>query len=68
MHPSRHPAGFHRLIAAQFVSALADARGMLVCGIGLGLLLPLVASTRNLWLATPVLVLLMGRARAVAAG
>ncbi len=43
-------------LAGRFVT-LSDARGVLVLGIGLGLLLPLVASTRSLWLATPLLAL-----------
>jgi LPLT family lysophospholipid transporter-like MFS transporter len=42
--------------AGRFV-ALADARRMLVFGVALGLMLPLVASARSLWLATPLLVL-----------
>jgi len=43
-------------LAGRFV-ALADARRMLVFGIALGLLLPLVAATRSLWLAVPLLLL-----------
>ena len=41
--------------AGRFV-ALADARRMLVFGVALGLMLPVVASTRSLWLAVPLLV------------
>lgn len=41
-------------LAGRFV-ALADARRMLVFGVALGLMLPLVASTRSLWLAVPLL-------------
>lgn len=43
-------------LAGRFV-ALADARRMLVFGVLLGLLLPVVASTRSLWLAVPLLLL-----------
>lgn len=42
--------------AGRFV-ALADARRMLAFGVALGLMLPVVASTRSLWLAVPLLVL-----------
>lgn len=41
--------------AGRFV-ALADARRMLAFGVALGLMLPVVASTRSLWLAVPLLV------------
>lgn len=41
-------------LAGRFV-ALADARRMLAFGVALGLMLPLVASTRSLWLAVPLL-------------
>ena len=37
--------------------ALAEARRMLAFGVALGLLLPVVAVTRSLWLAVPLLVL-----------
>lgn len=37
--------------------ALHDARRMLAFGVALGLMLPLVASTRSLWLALPLLVI-----------
>ncbi|MFT3953264.1 MAG: lysophospholipid transporter LplT [Piscinibacter sp.] len=43
-------------VAGRFV-ALADARRMLVFGVALGLMLPLVACMRSLWLAVPLLVL-----------
>lgn len=43
-------------LAGRFV-ALADARRMLAFGVALGLMLPLVASTRSLWLAVPLLLL-----------
>ncbi len=42
--------------AGRFV-ALGDARRMLGFGVALGLMLPLVASVRSLWLAVPMLVI-----------
>lgn len=42
--------------AGRFV-ALADARRMLGFGVALGLMLPLVASVRSLWLAVPMLMI-----------